>query len=409
MSFLLASLPRPPPLGTSATAVVTTRPFFASITVRRCGRRRCASCSFFHLCGSWRLTIFSSGPTTASGRGDGRRLYAPLFCRRDYPGRGNRVSKGMEKSRSALVEHPGSGGDPSTRSAAHLQSTPSSVHRHSNVAALQRRITELEERVILVGELETRLGFLERDFMLAQSSMSGLASLQQLLQANKTAQGSALQLCLRSMLKKRVGTRPEVLSAKRKRRSPVLTMEHTVTRGAVDQLLALASVDAVCTRGVGGRVSGRLVRFKETRGLLSALGCSSDEATAFMCKSFTRLNGSVSTRLLMERFLDIEGDVSYILRRNQLEGTVDVAQRGQVNGGSSQLSTRGRLELSSIQLDSLPGLCADGPSSFRWVATGDPAQRAGLGDEDVVGKMVVTLPTCVVEDSARDLQALLEM
>lgn len=168
--------------------------------------------------------------------------------------------------------------------------------------ALQGRVVELEQRIFVVQDLEVRMGALETHFMLVQCSISGLTALQQIIQASKTGQGAALRQCLRILLKKRVGACPEALSARRRWRSPVLTMEYAGTRGAVEQLLALSSVDAICTSGVGGRVSDRLVRFEYAGGLLTVLGCSVSEPADLKCKTFARLNGSVSTRLFCDSF-----------------------------------------------------------------------------------------------------------
>lgn len=79
-------------------------------------------------------------------------------------------------------------------------------------------------------------------------------------------------------------------------------MEYAGTRGAVEQLLALSSVDAVGTSGVGGRVSDRLLRFENAGGLLTVLGCSVSDPAHSKCKTFARLNGSVSTQLLCDSF-----------------------------------------------------------------------------------------------------------
>lgn len=284
----------------------------------------------------------------------------------------------------------------------------SNTRAASRLVALQRRVLCLEERVSLVQELETRLQALERDLILSKSAVSGLSALQQVSQVNTLAQGVALQACLRVMLKKRVETRPEVLTSKRKRRAKVLTLEHVATRDAVEQLLAVASVDAACTRGIGGRVSGRVVRCPGAAEVLSLIGCSAEEMTSFRSKTFTRLNGTVSTRLLLEKFVDEDGMTWFILHRNVLSGTADVVQRRGPRACGSQMTAPEHLERKTVSLNALSGLSAEGPSLVRWVALGDPIQPANTGDGNVAGKLTVTLPVCVVEDNAKDLQDVLE-
>lgn len=277
----------------------------------------------------------------------------------------------------------------------------------SRLVALQRRVVCLEERVSSVQELETRLRTLERDLMLSKSSISGLSALQQVSQVNTLAQGVALQACLRTMLKKRVDTRPEVLTSKRKRRAKVLTIEHVTTRDAVDQLLAVASMEAECTRGVRGRVSGRVVRCSGAREVLSLIGCSCEEAESFQSKTFTRLNGSVSTRLLLERFVDEEGIDWFLLRRDVMNETVIAIRRQGAHAGTSQKPGPGLPQRSTIKVDALSGLSVEGPALFRWVALGDPVLPARSTDGNVAGKLTVTVPVCVVEDDAKDVTALL--
>lgn len=287
-------------------------------------------------------------------------------------------------------------------------SGPSTTRAASRLVALQRRVLCLEERISLVQELETRMHALERDLMLSKSSVSGLSALQKVSQVNTLAQGVALQACLRVMLKKRVEARPEVLTRKRKRRAKVLTIEHVTTRDALEQLLALASVDAACTRGVGGRVSGRVVRCSGAAEVLSLIGCSAEEVASLRSKTFTRLSGSVSTRLLLETFFDEDGMTWFIIHRNLSNGTADVLQRPATRACRSPMAASEDVERKTVTVDELPGLSAEGPALVRWVAMGDPVQLASTKDGNVAGKLTVTLPVCVVEDNARDLQEYLE-
>lgn len=118
------------------------------------------------------------------------------------------------------------------------------------------------------------------------------------------------------MIKRKIESRPEVVKSRRKRRASSLTIEHVVARRAVDQMLSMALVDSVCSRGVGGRASGRFVRYKRHDDALQTMKFSPSEAAGVMHKTFTRVNGTVATRLLLERHVDDEGQVWYVLARN---------------------------------------------------------------------------------------------
>lgn len=114
-----------------------------------------------------------------------------------------------------------------------LDEEPAPSKRKSPVTglvALQRRVGELEDRMTAVQELEDRIGVMHRDVTLARSSMSGLSALQQIVSANQMAQGTALQMCLRFIMNKRMDARPETLTARRKRRPTVMSIDCYYTR-----------------------------------------------------------------------------------------------------------------------------------------------------------------------------------
>lgn len=290
-------------------------------------------------------------------------------------------------------------------------SLPAANERSKNSArasvSLLQRVQVLEKRVATVGRLETKLAHVERELMLARSSVSGLSSLQELMSVRKHAEGASLQACLRLLIKKKIDARPELITSRRKRRARALTVDHVTTRQAVDQMLAMASLEAVGIRGVGGRVSGRFLRFSGHREALRMVGFSPEEASSAINKTFRRLNGTVSTRLLLESHVDDAGSIWYIAGRNDVERTVDVAQRSVSLLGGSQEHTAARLTRSTVTVSSISGLSAEPPMYLRWAALGDAVRPAGASDADVVGKLTLSLPACVIEDDAWDLQSLL--
>lgn len=273
--------------------------------------------------------------------------------------------------------------------------------------SLVQRLKILEERVATVGRLEAKLEHVERELMLAWSSVSGLASLPELMNVRKHAEGACLQASLRLMIQKKIEARPEIITSRRKRRARALTVDHVTTRQSVDQMLAMASLEAVGTRGVGGRVSGRFMRFSGHREALRMVGFSAADATSAMHKTFKRLNETTTTRLLMESQVDDAGSVWYILGRNEAEQTIDVAQRSVSIFDGSQEHTGVHATRSTVALATISGLPMEPPLTFRWSALGDAVRPAGGSDGDVVGRLTLSLPACVIEDDAMDRRSLL--
>lgn len=270
-----------------------------------------------------------------------------------------------------------------------------------------RRVTMLEERMNRFGQLEAKLVNVERELMLSRASVSRLTSLQELMEVHKYADGHSLQACLRVSIKRKVAARPELMTAKRKRRASTLTVDYITTRRAVDRMLAIASLEAVSIRGVGGRVSGRFVRFDRHLEVLRVIGFSAVEASLAMQQKFPRLNGTVSTRLVLERHVDEEGSVWYIVEPNAQEQTVQVAQRSVCLTGGSQAYGVGQLVRSTVGMDTFSDLPTERPMFLRWVALGAAVRPAESADADVARRLTMSLPVCVVDDEALDPKSLL--
>lgn len=273
--------------------------------------------------------------------------------------------------------------------------------------SLLRRVKDIEERIASVNRFESKLAHLERELMLARTAVSRLSSLPELMDVRKHAEGSSLRACLRLLIKRKIEARPEIMTARHRRRAVALTVEHITTRQAVDQMLGMASLDAVELRGVGGRVSGRFVRFSGHQDALQAFGFSTAEAAAAMHRTFTRLNGTMSTRLLLGRHVDDTGSVRFVLGRSTDGRTVDVAQRSVGALDGSQAATFEPLHRSTVDIDAISGLPIELPLFLRWSTLGDAVRPPGASDADVVGRLTMSLPVCVIDDEALDLRSLL--
>lgn len=255
-----------------------------------------------------------------------------------------------------------------------------------------RCVTMLEERMNRFGQLEAKLVNVEDELMLSRASVSGLTSLQELMEVHKYADGHSLQACLRVSIKRKVAARPELITAKRKRRASTLTVDYITKRWAVDEMLAMASLEAVSIRGVGGRVSGPFFRFDRHLEVLRIICFSAVEASLAVHQKFPRPNGTVSTRLLLERHVDEEGSVWYIVERNAQEQTVQVAQRSVRLTGGSQAYGVEQLVRSTVGVDTISDLPTERPMFLRWVALGAAVRPTACADADVAGRLTISLP-----------------
>lgn len=256
-------------------------------------------------------------------------------------------------------------------------------------------------------DLETTLESMRKELMLARCPVSGLKLLQELVKSREHADGSSLQACLRLMVKKKIDSCPELVTSRRKCRASSLTIDHVFTRQAVHQMLSMASVVAVCPREVDGRASGRFVRYKRHRDALHTMGFSASEAANDRHKNFTRVNGPVSPRLLVEHHVDSDGQVLYVMGRNAEEMTFNIVQRPDQVLSGSQTHTVEQLRRSTVMLQSVPGLTEEHPSFLRWVALGSVVCRVGSSDDDAVGRLTVSLPVRIIDDDASDVLCLL--
>lgn len=172
-------------------------------------------------------------------------------------------------------------------------------------------------------------------------------------------------------------------------------------------MLAMASVEAASIRGVGGRVPGRFVRLDRHLDVLRMMGFSAVEASLAMHQKLPRPNGTVSTPLLLERKVDDEGSMRYIVERNAQEQTVQVAQRSFGLMGGSQAHGADQLIRSTVGMDTISALPTERTKCLRWVALGAAVRPADSADTDVAGRFTMSLPVCVVNDEALDLRSLL--
>ena len=154
-------------------------------------------------------------------------------------------------------------------------------------------------------------------------------------------------------------------------------------------------------------MDGRVIHFPGCRAALSMLSCSASETAASLCHSFGRKDGTISTRLLLERYAQQDGKVWCILERNATDGTAAVARRSERSDAVLQPSTGGPLVRATLSIMDIPGLGSSCPVVLRWSPVARDGRPAGSTSNDVAGRVSLVFPVCVVEDAGTDLQALL--
>jgi len=142
----------------------------------------------------------------------------------------------------------------------------------TNHAALLRSVFSLKAGTERAADLAAQLDAVQRDLALSKASISGLKALQEVMETDKWALGSALQGCLRSMMLMLVTAFLDRRTGKRKRSHDVMISDHITVWGAFDQLIAMSALQMDSLRSTAGRVSGRLVRFHGCHPVLEMLG-----------------------------------------------------------------------------------------------------------------------------------------
>jgi len=127
-------------------------------------------------------------------------------------------------------------------------------------------------------------------------------------------------------------------------------------------------------------------------------------STAAVCNTFVHNDGTMITRLLLERHIAEDGTVWYIIERIKNDATVEVGRRDDEVGSEQQHAKA--IVRSTMRCSQFPELASHCPVALRWTPMPEYMQSASSSDADVPGRASLTLPVCVIEGDGKELQSL---
>lgn len=123
-----------------------------------------------------------------------------------------------------------------------------------------------------------------------------------------------------------------------------------------------------------------------------------------VCNTFVRKNGTVTTRLLMERHAAEDGIVWYIMEHNKNDGTVKVGRcDNEIASGQRHANAMVRSTMRCSQFPELASYC---PVALRWTPMPEFMQSASSSDADVAERVSLTFTVRAKEGDGKEQQSL---
>jgi len=286
------------------------------------------------------------------------------------------------------------------------------ARRSVRVADVDQLRKQLEQTIARLEQVEERVDRCTEELSTSRAAFNGLHALQVVARQELFPLGSALQRCIASRLLERLKSCPSREwggpTRANIRGKATLSIEVDAERRAVDELVEKLGLEyALPHCKASARVMMRTVRFGSPAALLWALGLPRAARAKCMRRDFTRKDGSKPTRVLLERHVDEDGSIWYILGRHAGTGAVNVATRQAESFNVSSQEYEHELKRRTVTrgtLDGVPEFC---PAMFQW--RGAPVGNMVDWDgAQTSGRVLVSVPCCVFEDISTDIEELLE-
>jgi len=213
-----------------------------------------------------------------------------------------------------------------------------------------------------------------------------------------------LKTCPPSELNKARGSASQAES----RTKVTLTIDTVADKGALDELvqMRLLAYDVPATNRRGKAL--RTVQSSSTDDLLQALGMAAPLRDWCLSRRFARKDGSTPVRVLLEWLCDEEGVTWYVLQRHSSGRPVDVAVREDEVFDPLCHAYAHPLVRKTVPMASVFGMMPACPAYLRWCPTG-VTELLGFEDHYTCGKLIVTLPCCVVELATDEVLGLIQV
>lgn len=287
------------------------------------------------------------------------------------------------------------------------------VRRAVRVAAFDRLSRQVEDVVDGASKTAAKVEALEEEVRITRNIRRGFDVLQAVAQQQQYPCGRALQRVLGQRLLERLKSTPTrpasrgpSVSGRAGQEQVAITFDVPFTRSGLDELVAMCGLSYAPRVGRRTARPVRAVHFAGPVALLQALELMAvADSQQLLCRRFTRLDQSKPARPLLERILDEDGSVFYVIDRNIDTGDVIVAVRESETYDVRRQAFKHPLERKTVPIGSLPGLSTVCPCFLSWR---ESVSSAGMEWEGVnaCGSVSLSVPCCTFEQLPADVAAL---
>jgi len=283
--------------------------------------------------------------------------------------------------------------------------------RSPSVVTLTAKLEGVLQRLRAV---EVSVEGMREELDTSRSAMNGIDALRAVARQEQYRMGRSLQACLRTRVLERLKACPP--AATRGGRSGgrgaavaervAVKFEVDATRGALDELVQMLSLGYEPSTGRRSTRPTRKVCFTSPQDLLAACGVAPEVLLDVTIRSFVRRgNQSTPARVLIERHVDDEGTVWYVLSRDEAAETAEVAVRERETWSERRRAYAYPLKKETVAIGDVNGLPSRSPTTLVWRASA-ACGVAGVEGADAAGRVCLTLPACVIEELDDQLTAL---
>lgn len=287
------------------------------------------------------------------------------------------------------------------------------VRRTVRVSDFDRLTIKVEHMASEAARTIAQVEAIEEELVRSRRVRLGVDVLQAVARQELYPCGRALQRVLGQRLLERLKStpaRPSVrghgVQGRAAQEQVAITFDVPFTRTGLDEFVSMQRLSYSPREGRRVTRPVRAVHFSGAVALLRALDLlGSGDPLLLLCRTFTRVDQSKPARPLIERFVDEDGSLFYILSRDVASGQVVVAVRESETYDVRRQAFKDPLVQKSVSLSSLPGLSEGCPCFLSWRESISSSAMEWEG-ADACGSVSLSLPCCTFEHLPADVAAL---
>jgi len=267
------------------------------------------------------------------------------------------------------------------------------------VQGMRQQFTDLHRLAVLLSGVPSTLLAFAQQLRESDTTFSPRRWLYTIAGVDEFATGRALQSTLRGKLLDRLQARPAAVA--RGRDPSIVKVELDCTYGALLQLVRLRRLQlSECTLRQCRASCG--AQLESPRAVLDALEIPVHMIPTVMLRCFSRQNGDMVTRLLLENHVTPNGAMHYILGRCEDGRTVSVAVRESEDIDVSLGRHRHPIQQKMVAVDDVVDLPARPPCHLSWHGN-MTSSRLEAEANMVWGRLCLVLPSTIVNGDGREL------